>query len=100
VIKSLTDFEKENKYLEGTGSIVFDYPAKIAYAVLSPRTDKEVLEKLCNEIIGFKAVAFKGTDDNGADVYHSNVFMSCCENYFIICDEYIRDEAERKMVMD
>src|SRR6478609_2113066 len=33
----LSDYEKNNRFLEGTGSIVFDHFNKIAYACLSPR---------------------------------------------------------------
>jgi hypothetical protein len=38
----LTLFETQNKFLEGTGSIVFDYVNKIAYASRSPRTNEHV----------------------------------------------------------
>jgi hypothetical protein len=41
----LTGFEGNGKYLEGTGSMVFDRENRIAYAALSERTDLDVLEK-------------------------------------------------------
>src|ERR1051325_5450455 len=45
----LSHFEHENKFLEGTGSMVLDRENKIAYACLSPRTNKEVLEEFCRD---------------------------------------------------
>ena len=45
----LSRFEVEHKYLEGTGSMVLDREHKIAYACLSPRTDKDVLDLFCKE---------------------------------------------------
>ena len=43
-IVDLSRYEEENKFLEGTGSMVLDREHKIAYACLSPRTDKTVLD--------------------------------------------------------
>jgi hypothetical protein len=42
-IIDLSYLEKENLYLEGTGSLVLDHEFKIAYAVISPRTSVEAL---------------------------------------------------------
>ncbi|MFW5762367.1 MAG: arginine deiminase-related protein, partial [Cyclobacteriaceae bacterium] len=43
-------FENEGKYLEGTGSIVFDYANKIAYANISDRTEAAILQEVCLEL--------------------------------------------------
>src|SRR5690606_27009023 len=43
----LTPYEGLGKYLEGTGSMVLDRKHRIAYACLSPRTDRMLLEKTC-----------------------------------------------------
>src|SRR5690606_34598312 len=53
----LSPYEHEQKYLEGTGSLVLDRDSKIAYACLSPRTDKELLDKFCAEM-DYRPVAF------------------------------------------
>src|SRR3569623_589614 len=53
----LSHFEHENKFLEGTGSMVLDRENIIAYACLSPRTDKEVLEEFCKDS-GYRPVLF------------------------------------------
>ena len=56
-IEDLSRFEHEKKFLEGTGSMVLDRENKIAYACLSPRTDKDVLALFCKQS-GYKAITF------------------------------------------
>jgi hypothetical protein len=58
----LSRFERENKFLEGTGSMVLDRENRIAYACLSPRTDETVLETFCEQT-GYKSVSFNAVDD-------------------------------------
>ena len=51
LIKEVIDlsyYEKEDRFLESTGSIIFDRENKIAYACLSPRTDKNIFIEVCN----------------------------------------------------
>ncbi|HRG38354.1 MAG TPA: arginine deiminase-related protein, partial [Bacteroidia bacterium] len=47
-VVDLSKYEAEELFLEGTGSIIFDHQHKVAYACLSPRTDKELFIELCN----------------------------------------------------
>src|SRR5690606_3024081 len=51
----LTPYEGLGKYLEGTGSMVLDREHRIAYACISPRTHRKVLEKVCAEL-GYRPV--------------------------------------------
>jgi hypothetical protein len=95
----LAHFEKERKFLEGTGSIVFDYHHKIAFAAESPRTDPSVLEILCNEL-GFETVLFEAVDLSGKAIYHTNVMMCIGSHFVIICSEAIRNQKKRKEVLD
>ena len=53
--------EANNRFLEGTGSIIFDHPHRLAYACLSPRTDAALLDQLC-DLLGYKAVVFHSVD--------------------------------------
>ncbi|MDO3628755.1 citrulline utilization hydrolase CtlX [Mucilaginibacter sp. BT774] len=93
----LSHFEHENKFLEGTGSMVLDRENKIAYACLSPRTDKEVLEEFCKDS-GYKPVIFHAIDRNGMDIYHTNVLMCIGSSYAVICLDSIKDETEKATV--
>ena len=95
----LSHFEHENKFLEGTGSMVLDRENKIAYACLSPRTDKEVLEKFCKDS-GYKSVLFHAVDQNGMDIYHTNVLMCVGSSYVVICLDSIKNEAEKQSVIN
>lgn len=91
--------EKLNRFLEGTGSIVFDHQNRLAYACLSPRTDAGLLSELCREI-DYKAVAFYSVDDKGQDIYHTNVMMAMGETFVVICLDSVRDTAERAVLLD
>jgi hypothetical protein len=95
----LSHFEHESKFLEGTGSMVLDRENKIAYACLSPRTDKEVLDLFCKES-GYRTVLFHAVDQNGMDIYHTNVLMCIGGSFAVICLDSIKDEAEKEKVIN
>lgn len=95
----LSGYENNNLFLEGTGSMVLDRENKIAYACISPRTDKKVLEEFCNEM-QYTACTFSATDDAGGEIYHTNVMMCMADQYVVICTGCIKNEAERKLVLD
>jgi hypothetical protein len=95
----LTGYENKNLFLEGTGSMVLDRDNKIVYACISPRTDKKVLEHFCNEM-HYTACTFTATDDNGGEIYHTNVMMCMADQYVVICLDCIKDDSERKQVME
>jgi hypothetical protein len=98
-IIDLSRFELENKFLEGTGSMVLDRDNKIAYACLSPRTSTEVLEVFCKQT-GYSSVSFHAVDQNNTAIYHTNVLMCIAHKYAVICLQSIADETERQNVTD
>ena len=53
-IKDFTDFEKVNKFLEGTGSMIFDRENKFCYAAISIRTDEQAVFQFCDEYNNFE----------------------------------------------
>ena len=77
----LTQHESHGRFLEGTGSVVFDHARRIAYACLSPRTHPEPLAELCDEL-GYEQCTFAATDAAGVPIYHTNVMLAvgsrCC----------------------
>jgi len=91
------DNEAKSRFLEGTGSIIFDHANRLAYACLSPRTDASLLEELC-EKIGYQKVVFHSVDANGQDIYHTNVMMAMGETFVVICLDTVRDNDERSML--
>ncbi len=94
----LSTFEHQNIFLEGTGSMVLDRRNKIAYACLSPRTDAKVLDTFC-KFLSFRPVAFDSIDQHGQAIYHTNVMMALGENYVAICLDSIKDEGQRKQLI-
>lgn len=100
-VKNVIDFsiyEKENKFLEGTGSVIFDHQNKIAYACLSPRTNKEIFILLC-EVLHYKPIYFTACDESGQKIYHTNVMMCIGEDIAIVCLECIVEEKEKQMIL-
>ena len=95
----LSPYEREGLFLEGTGSMVLDREHKIAYACLSPRTAKEVLEDYCTKM-GYRAVAFTAVDGNGQAIYHTNVMMCVADRYVVICLDSLPVKEERETVLD
>jgi hypothetical protein len=93
----LSNYELKNKFLEGTGSMVLDRDKKIAYACISPRTDKTILEDFARQM-GYQPVAFTSVDLNGRAIYHTNVMMCVADRYVVICLDSIADKKEREMV--
>jgi len=93
-VEDWSEYEAESLFLEGTGSMIIDQEYKVIYACISPRTNKSVLEKFAHAH-GYKAMLFYSRDENGTDVYHTNVIMHLGETYAVICMESIPNEAER-----
>ncbi len=96
-----SDAERENLFLEGTGSIVLDRKNRIAYAGISPRTDKKLFLEFC-QTAGFRPVCFTATQNiNGEllEIYHTNVMLCVADCYAVICLDSIRDRAERELVV-
>ena len=71
----LTHRESEDKYLEGTGSVVLDRRHRIAYASSSPRTDLDVLGEFAQQL-DYDLMTFDAVDARGTAIYHTNVLMA------------------------
>jgi hypothetical protein len=97
-VLDLSHYEAEDKALEGTGSIVFDHKAKIAYACISPRTDKDILDDLCKQI-GYKAHTFNAYSEKDTLIYHTNVVMCVGEGFVVIGLNTIKDKDERAAII-
>ena len=94
-----TDYETENLFLEGTGSMVLDRDKLLAYACLSPRTSLRVLEDFCKKM-NYRHVVFHSMDESGQNIYHTNVMMCVADRYVVICLDSIKDVDEKKYVTE
>ncbi len=79
--------------LEGSGSIVFDHINMIAYANESPRTNRELFDRIC-ERLGYRGVFFNAFDENGIDIFHTNVMMMIGDGYSVICKDSISEDQQ------
>ena len=94
--------ESDNMFLEGTGSLVLDRENLIAYACLSQRTDEYLLNDWAEQL-GYTVVSFHALqelDGQLLPIYHTNVMMSVGQELAILCADSIKDETERKSVID
>ena len=100
-IIDLTDWEKKEKFLEGTGSMIFDRINKICFAAISNRTSSVVLKELC-DILHYDLFTFKANqtyNNNRVPIYHTNVMMSLGEKFVVICLESIDDITEKSKII-
>ena len=97
-VNDLSKYENETQFLEGTGSMVLDRDNRIAYACISSRTDKNLLNEFC-DLIHYSVVNFFSKDMNGVDIYHTNVMMCIADKFAVICLASINEESERESVI-
>jgi len=92
----LTAHEAEGRFLEGTGSLVLDHVARVAYACESPRTDPALVHEWAR-LMGFEAVIFDATDAQGRAYYHTNVMLWIGSRATVLCTEALA-ESQRANV--
>lgn len=73
-VLDLTHHEKEGRFLEGTGSLVLDHVARVAYACRSPRTHEAVAREWAREM-DYDLELFSASDESGTPIYHTNVAL-------------------------
>jgi hypothetical protein len=97
--EDMSVYENKQLYLEGTGSMVLDRDNRLAYACLSPRTNRQVLEDFCTRM-NYTPVVFNSMDEKNQPIYHTNVMMCVADRYVVICLESIPDEKEKNNVIE
>ena len=98
-VVDLSYTESQNRYLEGTGSIVFDHRNKTAFACLSPRTEEDLFTYFCHEI-DYQPIHFKALDKYSNEIYHTNVMMCVGEKFAVICLESIVESEEKNQLIN
>ncbi|MFC6269270.1 citrulline utilization hydrolase CtlX [Frigoriflavimonas asaccharolytica] len=101
-ILDLSPAENMGKFLEGTGSIIFDHDNKLAYGSVSLRLDVELFQDFCEKIEYTPIVFHSYQNANGErlPIYHTNVMMCVAEQFVVICLDCIDDEMEREKVQE
>lgn len=73
-VLDLSHREAEEKYLEATGSLVFDDRLKRIYAARSQRTNEDLVRFVADRL-GYEAIVFDTVGLGGKPIYHTNVLM-------------------------
>ena len=94
----LTPHEARGEFLEGTGSVVFDHVARVAYAAASPRTHPAPLDALCREL-GYDACLFDAFDASDVPVYHTNVMLAIGTGFVVVVTDAVAP-GQRAQVRD
>ena len=99
LLNDYTNYELEDIFLEGTGSVVLDRVNKHAYCSISKRSNVDLFKLFCDDI-GYKPISFKSYDYRGDLIYHTNVMMSIGEDFALVCFESINDKNEKILVKE
>lgn len=97
-VTDISSSENEAKYLESTGTIIFDHCNKIAYACISNRCDENLFRSHAKEL-GYSPIVFHTYDESGVPIYHTNVILGIQTSTAIICSSLIQDNIERDIVL-
>jgi hypothetical protein len=95
----LTFHETQGRFLEGTGSLVLDRAARVAYACRSPRTDDRALSDWAAEL-SYEIHTFDAVDQRGQAIYHTNVMLSVGRDFAVAALDCVPDRAERDALSD
>ena len=104
LIENVVDYssaEKEEIFLEGTGSLLLDRVNRKAYCALSPRADEDLFIEFCEDF-EYTPILFNANqtvDKKRKAIYHTNVMMCLAETFAVICLSSIDDKQERKNVL-
>jgi hypothetical protein len=96
---ALEHWENDDRYLEGTGSLVLDRENRIAYASASERCTLDAVHDWC-DAMDYRPITFHAFDARGNVIYHTNVMMAVGVKAAIVCLDSIRDEGERSKVRE
>ena len=102
-ISNIVDYssaESENKFLEGTGSMILDRENRHAYCSISNRSNEDLFMEFCEDF-EFTPIIFNSFQTVGnkrLPIYHTNVMMCVTTDYVIVCLDSIDDKKQRKNV--
>jgi len=91
--------EADGVYLEGTGAMVLDHIARVAYTALSNRADPVALERFCTHF-NYEPMVFATGDAQGRPCYHTNVMLCVGTAFALGGFHMITDPARRDAVRE
>ncbi len=94
----LSGFEAQSSHLEGTGSLVLDRLHRKAYAALSSRTERDLVQHW-GLLLGYETLCFETVPLRGSPPYHTNVLMAIGHHWAVVGPSLIRDAAARERIL-
>ncbi len=97
----LRAFEREEKYLEGTGALNFSPDEKFVYMGRSYRANEDVLTKVGEilDIPSARQFVFDMKDPEGNAIYHTNVISWVGRDLFVLCPDVIPEGSEKEKLL-
>lgn len=89
--------EPDGLFLEGTGAMVLDHLARVAYVARSNRADPVALERFCTHF-NFEPMVFDTADAQGKPVYHTNVLMCVGSEFALVGFDLFTDPQRARLV--
>lgn len=89
--------EHDQLFLEGTGAMVFDHLARVAFTARSHRADPLALERFATHF-HYEPLVFDTADSRGQPIYHTNVLMCIATRFALVALEALVDPARAREV--
>lgn len=90
--------EQDGLFLEGTGAMVLDHLARVAYTARSNRADPVLLERFSTHF-NFEPMLFDTADAAGRPVYHTNVLMCVATEFALLGTPLLTDPQRAAQVV-
>lgn len=97
-VRDWRHYADQGQHLESTASICRDRVNDVAYIALSPRTNRELAQKWCDEM-DYTPVFFETKSHAGIPVYHTDCVMWIGSTLAGVCSPCITDDY-RDIVVD
>ena len=75
--------EPDGLFLEGTGAMVLDHIARVAYTARSNRANPIALERFATHF-NYEPLVFDAVDAQGRAIYHTNVLMCIATQFALV----------------
>lgn len=86
--------EPDGLFLEGTGAMVLDHLARVAYVARSHRAHPVALERFATHF-NYEPLVFDTADAQGQPVYHTNVLMTVATEFALVGLDLITSPTRR-----
>ncbi|CAM5789153.1 citrulline utilization hydrolase CtlX [Ottowia pentelensis] len=90
--------EHDQLFLEGTGAMVLDHTAGVAYTARSNRADPVLLERFSTHF-NFEPIVFDTADMAGRPIYHTNVLMCVATEFALLGTRSLTDPSRAREVV-